>query len=107
RSSFRTGTARSKLLPAPLSELAVAVTRRASTPLFARSRFIYRQRASGKFLAVEFCQSCVRLRFVVHGDERKTARFAGHAIHHQRHFADLAVFFEKILKIVFRGLKRE
>src|SRR5439155_821309 len=39
--------------------------------------------------------------------ERKAARFAGHAIHHQRYFADLAMLFEKILKIVFSGLKRE
>ena len=44
---------------------------------------------------------------VIHGDERKAARSAGHAIHHQRDFGDLAVLFEKILKIVFSGLKRE
>ena len=47
------------------------------------------------------------LRLLVHGDEREAARFAGHAIHHQRYFGDFAMLFEKILKIVFSGLKRE
>mgnify|MGYP003694099465 CR=1 FL=1 len=46
-----------------------------------------------------------RFGFFIHGDERKAARFAGHAVHHQRDFADLAMLFEKILKIVFSGLK--
>ena len=75
--------------------------------LFARTRFTDTQRASVQFLAVERADSSFRLGFFIHGDERKAARFAGHAVHHQRYFADLAMLFEKILKIVFSGLKRE
>src|SRR5207253_69204 len=75
--------------------------------LFARTRFADTQRASVQFLAVKRADSSFRFGFFIHGDERKAARFAGHAVHHQRYFADLAMLFEKILKIVFSGLKRE
>src|SRR5204863_2721429 len=75
--------------------------------LFAGTRFTDTQRASVQFLAVERADGSFRFGFFIHGDERKAARFAGHAVHHQRYFADLAMLFEKILKIVFSGLKRE
>jgi hypothetical protein len=47
------------------------------------------------------------LRVVVHRDEREAARFTRHPVHHQMDFVDRAVLFEKILKIVLGGLKRE
>ena len=47
------------------------------------------------------------VRVVVDGDEREPARFAGHAVHHETDFIDLAMLFEQILKIVLGGLKRE
>ena len=42
-----------------------------------------------------------------HGDKRKSARFASHAVHHQTDFVDGAMLFEQILKIVLGGLNRE
>ena len=47
------------------------------------------------------------VRVVIDGDEREPARFAGHAVHHETDFTDLAMLFEQILKIVLGGLKRE
>ena len=44
---------------------------------------------------------------VIDRDEREPARFAGHAVHHETDFIDLAMLFEQILKIVLGGLKRE
>src|ERR1700747_498746 len=76
-------------------------------PFFTSPRLVYRERASAEFLAVQRHHGGFGLGLVVHGDERKAARFASHAVHHQRDFADLAVLFEKILEIVFGGLKRE
>jgi hypothetical protein len=97
-----------KLLPAFLgSELPIAAAGTRAAALFARTRFVYGEGATANLFAVKGSEGGVSLRFVIHGDERKTARFAGHAVHHQRDFANLAVLFKKILKIVFRGLKRE
>src|SRR5438270_6539633 len=79
----------------------------AALAVFARTRFVYIQRATIEVFAVEGRHCGIGLGFVIHGDERKTARFAGHAVHHQRDFANLAVLFKKILQIVFGGLKRE
>jgi hypothetical protein len=47
------------------------------------------------------------VRVVIDSDEREPARFAGHAVHHEADFIDLAMLFEQILKIVLGGLKRE
>ena len=96
---------RSLMLPAIARERTVpAVWTR---PLFARARFIDVECSAVEFLAVEGGHGGACFRAVIHGDERKTARFAGHAVHHQRNFADFAMLFEKILKIVFSSLKRE
>src|SRR6266446_776611 len=98
------GSARSNYLPAEAGVLTVARWTRA---LFACARFVNRERAPGKFLAVERRHGRASFSIVVHSDERKTARFAGHAVHHQRDLTDFAVLFEKILKIVFGSLKGE
>jgi len=97
------GSARSNYLPAA----GVLTVARRTRTLFARARFVNRECAPGKFLAVERRHGRASFSVVVHGDERKTARFAGHAVHHQRDFADFAVLFEKILKIIFGSLKGE
>src|SRR5712692_4005862 len=76
-------------------------------PLFACACFVDVECAPGDFFAVERGHGSVSFGFIAHGDEGEAARFAGHSIHHQRHFADFAVLFEKILKIVFGGLKGE
>jgi hypothetical protein len=76
-------------------------------PLFACASLVHVQRSSADFLAVERAHSSVGFGRVGHRDERKTARLASHAIHHQRHFGDFAVLREKILKIVFSSLKGE
>src|SRR4026207_1506970 len=94
-------------LPTIARERALASATGWARTLFARTRFADTQRASVQFLAVERADGSFRFGFFIHGDERKAARFAGHAVHHQRYFADLAMLFEKILKIVFSGLKRE
>ena len=47
------------------------------------------------------------VRVVIDGDEREPARFAGHAVHHETDFIDLAMLFEQILKIVLGGLKKD
>src|SRR5438045_2783922 len=97
------GSARSNYLPAA----GVLTVARWTRTLFACARFVNRECAPGKFLAVERRHGRASFSIVVHGDERKTARFAGHAVHHQRDFADFAVLFEKILKIIFGSLKGE
>jgi len=75
--------------------------------VFASTRFVDGESASLHFLAVEGGDGRVGFRRVGHGDERKAARAAGGAVHHQGNVGDFAVFFEKILEIVFSGLKRE
>src|SRR6266404_5610000 len=96
---------RDQTLPAIAGERALRAI--LAWPLFARARLIDVKSASRKFLAVERRHGRLGLRIVRHRDECKTARLASHAVHHQRHFADLPVLFEKILKIVFGGLKSE
>src|SRR5437667_2271692 len=97
--SMSAGSARSDYLPPLPAEWA--------RTLFACARLVYVQRSPADFLAVERGHRSVGFGRVGHGDERETARLASHAIHHQRHFGDFAVFFEKILKIVFGSLKGE
>jgi hypothetical protein len=92
-------------LPAIACIRAVAAVRAGT--LFARARLIHVQCSAIEFLAVERRHGGFGLGIVIHRDERETARLAGHAVHHQRDFADLSVLFEKILEIVFSGLKRE
>jgi hypothetical protein len=58
-------------------------------------------------VAVECRGRGIGLRVVIHGDERKPARFAGHTVHHQIDFVDGAMLFEQVLKIVLGGLKGE
>src|SRR5437016_5096337 len=105
QSKLPTVTAGERALAA--AAVAAAAAPAAALAVFARARFVYIQRATIKVFAVEGRHCGVSLGFVIHGDERKTARFAGHAVHHQRDFANLAVLFKKILEIVFGGLKRE
>src|SRR5438067_1206127 len=92
--AFAADSARSDYLPAKAGVLTVTGW---TGTLFACARFIDGERAHGG----------ASFSVVVHGDERETARFAGHAVHHQRDLADFAVLFEKILKIVFGSLKGE
>src|ERR1700674_1438843 len=84
-----------------------ARSRELTRPLFASACFVDGESASLHFLAVEGGDGRVGFRRVRHGDERKAAGAAGGAVHHQGNVGDFAVFFEKILKIVFSGLKRE
>src|SRR5438105_10647472 len=99
RSSKSAGSARSDYLPALPAEW--------TRTLFACARLVHVQRSPADFLAVKCGHSSVGFGRVGHRDERETARLASHAIHHQRHFGDFAVFFEKILKIIFGSLKGE
>lgn len=75
--------------------------------LFPRTRFVHFQRAAVKFLAIERAHRGVGLSAIVHRDEPKAARFAGHSVHHQLDFIDGSMLLEEILKIVLSGLKRE
>src|SRR6266478_4480244 len=93
------GSARSDYLPPLPAEWA--------RTLLACARLVHVQRSAADFLAVECGHSSVGFGRVGHRDEGETARLASHAIHHQRHFGDFAVFFEKILKIIFGSLKGE
>src|SRR6266849_831923 len=97
--SFEADCARSNYLP--------AISGKGTRTLFACAGFVDGERAPTDFLAVERGHSGARFSVVAHGDERKAARFAGHAVHHQRDFADFAVLLEKILKIVLGSLKGE
>src|ERR1043166_3317806 len=85
----------------------VAVSLRLARTLFASARFIHGQSATLHFLAVQGGHSRVGFRRVGHRDERKAAGAAGGAVHHEGDVGDFAMLFEKILKIVFSGLKRE
>ena len=58
-------------------------------------------------MTVERAHRGTGVRVVIDGDEREPARFAGHAVHHEADFTDLAMLFEQILKIVLGALKRE
>jgi len=102
--AFAADSARSDYLPAKAGVLTVTGW---TGTLFACARFIDGECAPCDFLAVERAHGGASFSVVVHGDERETARFAGHAVHHQRDLADFAVLFEKILKIVFGSLKGE
>ena len=75
--------------------------------VFAWARFVYIERAAVQIVTVERAHRSAGLRVVIHRDERKPARFAGHPIRHETDFADLAVLFEQILKIVLGGLESE
>jgi hypothetical protein len=82
-----------------------AIRPKRTRAFFAGTSFVDGQWPAIQFLAVECAHGGRSVGVIIHGDERKAARFAGHAIHHQLHFADLAVLFEKILKIIFCGLE--
>ena len=56
-------------------------------------------------MAVERAYRGVGLCAIVHGDERKAARFASEPVHHQMNFIHGTVLFEQILQIVLGGLK--
>jgi hypothetical protein len=80
---------------------------RSARALFARTRLIHVQRAAVEFFAVRGAHRGFGLFGVTHSDERKPARFSGHPVHHEIDFADSAVLFEQILKIVLGGLESE
>ena len=80
---------------------------RGARTLFARTRLIHVQRAAVEFLAVRGTHRGFGLFGVIHSDERKPARFAGHPVHHEIDFVDGAVLFEQILEIVLGGLESE
>ena len=95
-------------LSAIIRERAPPVTAAAAVrtrTLLARTRFIYSQCSTVEFAAVERAHRGVGLRTIVHGDERKAARFGSEPVHHQMDFIDGAVLFEQILKIVLGRLK--
>ena len=104
-----------EMLPGPAArylyrrELGVrpTVVARRTRALFARASFVDRQSAAADFLAVDCRHGGIGFSRVVHRDECKAAGLTRHAIHHQRHFGDFAVLFEKILKIVLGSLKGE
>src|SRR6267378_5406953 len=85
-------------LPAIAHERALCAV--CTRPLFAGTRFTYIQGAAIQFLAIGRGNRGIGFARVIHGDESKPARPAGHTIGHERDFADFAVLFEKILKIV-------
>jgi hypothetical protein len=97
--STSAGSARSDYLPPLPGEW--------TWTLFACASLVHVQCSPADFLAVERAHGGVGFGRIGHRDEGETARLSSHAIHHQRHFANFAVFFEKILKIVFGGLKGE
>ena len=92
--------------PVQITGLATC-SRKLARTLFARPGFVDGEGASLDFLAVEGADSRVGFGRVSHGDERKAAGAAGCAIHHEGDVRDFAMLFEKILEIVFSGLKRE
>ena len=76
-------------------------------PLLAGACFVHVQGSAVNFLAIERGHCSIGFGVVAHRDERESTGLARHAIHQKRYFRDLAVFFEKILKIVFGSLKGE
>jgi hypothetical protein len=92
--------------PVQIAELTTGARKLART-LFPRASFVDGQGASLDFFAVEGADGGGGFGRVSHGDERKTAGAAGCAIHHKGDVRDFAVLFEKILEIVFSGLKGE
>ena len=62
--------------------------------LFSRTSFINVKRAAIQFVAVGGAHRGITLRRITHGDERKSARFTRHLVHHQIDFFDGAVLFE-------------
>lgn len=93
-------------LPAIASEPAVIAAGWTRT-LFASTRLVDGKGTPADFFAVKRSHRGAGFGIIVHGDEREAARLTSHAVHHQRYFADFAVLFEKILKIVLGGLKGE
>ena len=89
------------------STLPAIISGELTRTLFARARFVHGERSSSDFFAVERAHCRIGFSRVAHCDERESAGLARHAIHHQRDFGDFAVFFKKILKIIFGGLKGE
>ena len=85
----------------------VTCSRKLARTLFAGPGFVNGEGAALDFLAVKGADSGVGFSRVSHGHERKAARAAGCAVHHKGDVSDFAMLFEKILKIVFSGLKRE
>ena len=61
--------------------------------LFTRTRFVHFQRA-----AVECAHRGVGFSAIVHGDERKSTRFAGYTVHHQIDFVDGSMLSQQVLK---------
>ena len=74
---------------------------------FPGAGFVDGQSAALDFLAVEGGDGCIGFRRVRHGDKRETAGTARRPVHHESDLSDFAMLGEKILKIVFRRLKRE
>src|SRR5580700_228414 len=93
RKTSGAGCARSNYLPALLRETLATAATRWARPLFASAGFVDGERTPTDFFAVQCGHSRPGFGVVVHGDEGETARLAGHAVHHQRHFADFAVLF--------------
>src|SRR4051812_40815503 len=69
--------------------------------LFASTRFVDGEAAALKIRAVKGAHGGVGRDGVGHRDETEAARAAGHLVVDESHVTDLAVFFEKILEIVF------
>src|SRR5262245_13433999 len=100
--------------PAPLVTVApatglgtatsVTTTRAATTAsrtFFPRTCFVDGQIASVQDLAIHRVDRCLRLLRRTHCDEGKSFRFAGHAVHYEVHFTDIAMCGKGILQIIF------
>jgi hypothetical protein len=85
--------------------VAAATASTAGRTRFAWTGLIDSQRSPFDGLAIEFCDSFLRVCLGRHSDERKTARFTGEFILHQGDFLHRASLRKEILKISFRRVE--
>ena len=79
--------------------------RAATGAIFARTRFIHRERTTLHRFAVHEADSFLRFFRTRHRDEGESAGFAREFILHQSGFRDCSRFREKVLEIDLRGVE--
>ena len=105
-----TASATTTTIAAATTTASTAVAPAATTTgrtVFTRTRFIHRQRATVKGLAVELRDRILRIGIAAHGHEREAARFAGEFVLHQHHFGHGTGLREIILEISLRRVEGE
>ena len=84
---------------------AAVLTTTAAAALFTRFGLVDGEGAAIHICAVQSGNSFLRFLGCAHGHETKTAGFTGHAIHQQVGFGDRAMRGERVLQVIFGGVK--